>query len=154
MDRNDYAEIYAEGVMPMTIEESKQIHYIIKEIEIIKRDLAELRMKNPYKENIITDMPRGTGKNTDLTGYVSDIMELEDMLNYALRMLQRERRKFEEFLETIDDSEMRLILRLRCINNMGWSDIGEELNMDRRTASRKFYKFFREQKLPTMPVDM
>ena len=56
MDRNDYAEIYAEGVMPMTIEESKQIHYITKEIETIKRDMAELRMKNPYKENIITDI--------------------------------------------------------------------------------------------------
>ena len=140
--------------MPMTIEESKQIHYIIKEIETIKRDLAELRMKNPYKENIITDMPRGGGNANDLSKYMSDIMDLEDMLNYALRKLQRERRKFEEFLETVDDSETRLILRLRCINNMGWSDIGEELSMDRRTASRKFYKFFREQKLPTMPADM
>ena len=84
--------------MPMTIEESKQIHYIIKEIETIKRDLAELRMKNPYKENIITDMPRGGWNANDLSKYMSDIMDLEDMLNYALRKLQRERRKFEEFL--------------------------------------------------------
>lgn len=128
----------------MTVEESKQIYYIIKEIEVIKKDLAELRMKNPYKENIITDMPRGGGKNTDLTGYVSDIMELEDMLNYALRRLQRERRKFEEFLDTVEDAEMRLILRLRCINNMRWEDIGAELHMDRRTASRKFYRFFKD----------
>ena len=131
----------------MTVEESRQIYYIIKEIEVIKKDLAELRMKNPYKENIITDMPRGTGKNTDLTGYVSDIMELEDMLNYALRRLQRERKKFEEFLDTVEDAEMRLILRLRCINNMRWEDIGEEIGCERTTASKRFYKFFKENQV-------
>ena len=61
-------------------------------------------------------------------------MELEDMLNYSLRKLQIERKKFEKFLTTVEDSEMRLILRLRC------------MNMDRRTASRKFYDFFKKQK--------
>lgn len=45
----------------MTLEESKQIHYIIKEISVLQRELAELKMKNPYKQNIITDMPRGGG---------------------------------------------------------------------------------------------
>lgn len=126
----------------MTLEESKQIHYIIKEISVLQRELAELKMKNPYKQNIITDMPRGGG-SSDISDYASEVMELEDMLNYSLRKLQRERRKFEQFLTTVEDSEMRLILRLRCINNMGWFDIGEELNMDRRTASRKFYGFFK-----------
>ena len=98
----------------MTLEESKQIHYIIKEIAVLQKELAELRMKNPYKQNIVTDMPRGGGGSSDLSDYAN--------------------------------SEMRLILRLRCINNMGWFDIGKELNMDRRTVSRKFYKFFKRQK--------
>ena len=127
----------------MTLEESKQIHYIIKEISVLQRELAELKMKNPYKQNIITDMPRGSSGSSDISDYASEVMGLEDMLNYSLRKLQRERRKFEQFLTTVEDSEMRLILRLRCINNMGWFDIGEELNMDRRTASRKFYGFFK-----------
>ena len=130
----------------MTLEESKQIHYIIKEIGVLQKELAELRMKNPYKQNIVTDMPRGGRSCSDLSDYANEVMELEDMLNYSLRKLQRERKKFEQFLTTVDNSEMRLILRLRCINNMGWFDIGTELNMDRRTASRKFYKFFKEQK--------
>ncbi len=130
----------------MTLEESKQIHYIIKEISVLQRELAELKMKNPYKQNIINDMPRGGGGSSDISDYASEVMELEDMLNYSLRKLQIERKKFEKFLTTVEDSEMRLILRLRCINNMGWFDIGEELNMDRRTASRKFYDFFKKQK--------
>ena len=131
----------------MTVEESRQIYYIIKEIEVIKKDLAELRMKNPYKENIITDMPRGGWNANDLSKYMSDIMGLEDMLNYALRKLQRERRKFEEFLDTVEDAEMRLILRLRCINNMRWEDIGEEIGCERTTASKRFYKFFKENQV-------
>lgn len=138
----------------MTLEESKQIHYIIKEIEVLKRELVELRMKNPYRENIITDMPRGGGSSDSLTAYTNDIMELEDMLNYALRKLQRERRKFEEFLNTVEDAEMRLILRLRCVNNMGWFDIGAELYMDRRTVSRRFYNFFKNQDARNARRDM
>ena len=130
----------------MTLEESKQIHYIIKEISVLQRELAELKMKNPYKQNIITDMPRGGGGSSDISDYASEVLELEDMLNYSLRKLQIERKKFEKFLTTVEDSEMRLILRLRCINNMGWFDIGEELNMDRRTASRKFYDFISKKK--------
>lgn len=130
----------------MTLEESKQIHYIIKEISVLQRELAELKMKNPYKQNIINDMPRGGGGSSDISDYASEVMELEDMLNYSLRKLQIERKKFEKFLTTVEDSEMRLILRLRCINNMGWFDIGEELNIDRTTASKRFYNFFRDQK--------
>ena len=131
----------------MTLEESKQIHYIIKEIEVLQRELAELKMKNPYKQNIVTDMPRGGGCSSDLSDYANEVMELEDMLNYSLRKLQRERKKFEQFLTTVNDTETRLILRLRCINNMGWFDIGKELNMDRTTVSKRFYKFFKEQKV-------
>lgn len=131
----------------MTLEESRQIYYIIKEIDVIKRELAGLRMKNPYRENIITDMPKGGRDTPDLTGYMNDIMELEDMLNYALRKLQRERRKFEEFLETVEDAEMRAILRMRCENNMYWTDIGEELGLERTTVSKRFYKFFKKQQL-------
>jgi hypothetical protein len=30
---------------------------------------------------------------------------------------------------------------------MFWEDIGVEMNMDRRTASRKYYKFINENKV-------
>ena len=92
-------------------------------------------------------MPRGgSGYANPEDEYLAREQELEDMLNYALRKLQYERRRIEEFLNTVEDAETRLIIRLRCVNNMKWEDIGEEINADRRTVSRKFYKFFEKNK--------
>jgi len=70
-------------------------------------------------------------------------MELEELLSYNLKKLQEERRRMEEFLEGIEDHELRVILRLRCVNNMKWDEIGFEMNMDRRTVSRRFYGYFK-----------
>ena len=67
------------------------------------------------------------------------------MLHYNLKKLQIERKKMEEFLSSIEDVELRLIVRLRVVNNMKWEEIGAELGMERTTVSKKFYKFFRKR---------
>ena len=68
------------------------------------------------------------------------------MYEIKLKELYLVRARIERYINTIDDVELRLIVRLRCINNMFWGDIGAEMGMDRRTASRKYYKFIKENK--------
>lgn len=131
----------------MTVEELSQVYYINKEINSLQLELAELRQRNFYKPNIITDMPRGgSGKESNLE-YVNAVMELEDLINYSLRKLQYERKKVEKFLNSVDDAELRLIMRLRAVNNMKWEDIGTDLGMERTTVSKKFYKYFRNREI-------
>lgn len=130
----------------MTIEEASQIYYINLEIKTLQLELARLEESRTYYRPItISDMPKG-GEHIDLTDeYLVRRQEIQDMLNYSLLKLQYERKRFETFLESVEDSETRLILRLRCVNNMSWEEIGAEIGMDRRTASRKFYKYFDAQ---------
>ncbi|MBS6645872.1 MAG: DUF1492 domain-containing protein [Clostridiaceae bacterium] len=130
--------------MEMSVEELSQIYYINKEIKSLQLELAQLRQKNFYKPNVITDMPRGGEHEEQNLEYVNDVMMLEDLINYSLRKLQYERKKIEEFLNTVEDADLRLIMRLRAVNNMKWEDIGRELGMERTTVSKKFYKYFRE----------
>ena len=127
----------------MTIEEINGTYYINKEIARIQDELYNLKNKNFYKGNTITGMPKGRSENDIFSDYAEDIRTLESMLQYSLKKLQLERKRVEEFLNTIKDPEMRLIIRLRAVNNMNWEEIGAELGMDRRTASRKFYNFFK-----------
>lgn len=129
----------------MTIEEASQIYYINIEIKALQLELAKMEEeRNYYKPIILSDMPRGGGEHINPSDeYLVKRQEIEDMINYALRKLQYERKKFEQFLNTVDDAEMRLILRLRCINNMRWEDIGEEIGTSRTTVSRKFYRYFK-----------
>lgn len=126
----------------MTPEELSEIYYTNKEIKRIQKDIENLKSKNFYKPNIITDMPRGGGGKDSFAEYAEDMKTLEDMLRYSLKKLQIKRAEAETFLETITDPQTRLIMRLRTVNNMKWEDIARETNMDRRTASRKFYAYF------------
>lgn len=129
----------------MTVEEINNIYYINKEIEQIQKELYDLKTKNFYKSNILTGMPKGNSERDIFSDYVEDIKTLEDMLHYNLKKLQIERKKMEEFLSSIEDVELRLIVRLRAVNNMKWEEIGAELGMERTTVSKKFYKFFRKR---------
>lgn len=129
----------------MTFEDLISVHNINIEIKKIQEEIQQLREQNFFKPNIISDMPRGgTGKDM-LVEYVEESKRLDDILNYSLRKLQEKRAEIEEFICGIEDNETRLIVRLRCINNMDWIDIGEELGMERTTASKKFYKYLDEQ---------
>lgn len=128
----------------MTYEEAMEIYYIKAEIKSLQKELQQHEeSRRYYKTVILTDMPKGRGQNKNPTDeYLIKEQNLKDMLRYSLNMLQNELIRFEEFLKNIKNAEMRTVLRLRCINNMGWQEIGDEIGVDRTTASRMFRKFF------------
>lgn len=129
----------------ITFEEASQIYYINKEIKHLQKELRDLEAERKYyKPSILSDMPKGRGEYRNIADEFLEKQEkLEDMLRYSLRKLQEERKKIEEFLESVENAEMRLILRLRCINNKSWGEIGKEIGADRTTISKKFYNFFK-----------
>lgn len=128
----------------MTCKEATEIYYIKTEIKSLQEELAQHeRNRRYYKMVLLSDMPKGRGDHGNpVDKYLIKEQELKDMLQYSLDRLQDELLKFEEFLVSVEDAEIRTILRLRCINNIGWEQIGDRMHMDRRTASRKFYRFF------------
>lgn len=137
----------------MTFEEACQIYYINEEIKILKKELCELeeeRKNRPYSKAITySDMPKGYGVSDpmeDVDELVDQEKTIRQMLAYNIQRLQRARKDMEIFLQTIEKAEERLILRLRCINNMTWQEIGDEIGMSRMTVKRKWDKFWQENK--------
>lgn len=136
----------------MIIDELSQIYYINKEIALIQKELNELKEKNFYKKSIFTDLPKGNDTTiSESQRYVEAMEELEQKLNFSLAELQEKRLAAEEFLQTIENAEDRLIIRLRIVNNMKWQEIANEVGLERTTVSKKFYKFF-SAKIPTNPI--
>ncbi len=131
----------------MTEKELNQLYYINKEIKILKEELDELKSRSKVKGQEITDMPIATGTSDKTASLAIAIREVEELYDIKLKELYLVRARIERYINTIDDVELRLIVRLRCINNMFWGDIGAEMGMDRRTASRKYYKFIKENKV-------
>lgn len=135
----------------MTIKEARSIYYINLEIKRIKKDIAELEESRQYYKPINLDgMPRGSpGEFNVSEEYLEKRYKLERLLDLKLRQLQQKLIEFENFLATVDDPEIRLILRLRCVNNLTWEEIGEETKYDRTTVAKKFRAYFN---IPTNPI--
>lgn len=131
----------------MTYKEAMEIYYINAEIKSLQEELAQHeRDRRYYKTYVLSDMPKGKGGHINPTDkYLIKEQELKDMLRYSLGRLQEELIKFEAFLSNVEDAEIQAMLRLRCINNLDWQKVGEQMCMDRTTASRKLRRFFAGQ---------
>ena len=59
-------------------------------------------------------------------------------------LILEEKEKIEKFIETIPDSKLRTIVRLRNIDLMTWEEIGNIMELDRKTVSKKYNDFIKD----------
>ena len=127
----------------MTREELGKFRSIQKEIELIKREL------NSITEEYVTDKVTGSMvehpyifTSFKICGYDSSkVKRLERKLKRKLDELMDERARIEEYIESIDNATIRMILRLRHINGLRWNQIGNELGYSERQCRRVYKKF-------------
>jgi len=62
-------------------------------------------------------------------------------LKRKLDELMDERARIEEYIESIDNATIRMILRLRYINGLKWDQIGREIGYTERQCRRIYKKF-------------
>ena len=126
----------------MTREELKQIPALKQEIKLIQKELQNLPCTTdsvtgsdsefPYIKHVIRIHGFDEDKGT----------RLRRKLEYKLEELQDILLEMEKWLDTIEDAEARVILRLKFRNGMTDRDIGSELGYDRSTISLKIREFF------------
>ena len=130
----------------MTREQAEQIYYIKKEINIIESEIRELERGRTYLSGVMySDMPKSAGQTDSMAEsdkYLDQEKTLMEMLKYNKEQLLRSLIDMNRFLITIDDSELRTILRLYCVEGCTWREIGQELHMHLSTASKKYYNFW------------
>ena len=130
----------------MTREELSKLGSIQKEIELIKKEL------NAITEEYVTDKVTGSMVEHpyilthfkicgyDSGGYSSKVKRLERKLKCKLDELMDERARIEEYIESIDNATIRMILRLRHINGLKWEQIGRELGYSTQHIKRMYYR--------------
>jgi DNA-directed RNA polymerase specialized sigma subunit len=127
----------------MTREELGKLKQIKKEIDILKKELDNI------SEQYVTDKVVGSTafhpyilthyniSGYDSRGYSKKVKRLQKQLQRKLDELMDERARIEEYIENIDNATIRIILRLRYINGLGWNQIGNELGYSERQVRRK-----------------
>ena len=127
----------------MTEKELNNLYYIEQRIKKIKYRIAELEQEDGLNAQVLTGMPHGTGVSNPVEALVVKKCALLDELKKALTDKLDEELKIRTYIESIDDEEIKQIIELRFLYQMNWFAIGEEMNMERTTASKKMRKYLR-----------
>lgn len=127
----------------MTEKELNQLHWINKEIGVLKKQKDELESNSYCKGQIITDMPVARGTSDKVGDRAIAMQEINELYEIKLKELYVVRGRIERYINTVEDDRERLIIRLRCINNMEFEDIGRELGYERTTISKIYHNHFK-----------
>lgn len=107
----------------MNKKELSQLYYLNREIEQLKSRIEELECIAVSDTSRITGMPHVTGISDKVGIYAAEIADLKELLNLNLKKCFYELNRLNRYIESIDDSQMRMIMTLRYVNGLSWRQI-------------------------------
>ncbi len=124
--------------MKLTYNELNRYFYIQKKIKCLNAEIAKISFLSSTAND---GMPHGSGIGDPVYNTYIKIEKLTEKLNYQKQRAVDELDKLNDFIESIEDIEMQVILRLRFIKCWSYERIGDELFMNHSTVLRKLKHF-------------
>lgn len=122
-----------------------KLYWLKREIEQIEMQLKELTVLSAMAMN---GMPSGNSVSSPVERFYDRLDKLQSKLMAKWLEYITEKERIEEYIENIEDPEIRVIARLRFIDNEDYQTIGNKMFMDRTTVYKKLKKYFeKEEKL-------
>jgi RNA polymerase sigma factor (sigma-70 family) len=122
----------------------KKLRALIKEAEHLQSEYTDM-ICFP-KEQVVDsakDYSTGHPHTISISGYGdSSYMDVRQKLYEKQRQIQQEIAFLEDWLDSVEDPELRDILRLQYINGLTQEQIAAELGYARETVSRKLKAFW------------
>lgn len=128
----------------MIKEELNELYWLNKEIEDLNNRLKELDNIPISSSKTSNQIKSKNGNNSIVERLALKKIELQNKIYENMILILTEKQKIEKFIETIPDSQIRTIIRLRNIDLMSWENIGKFVNLDRKTVSSKYNKFIKD----------
>ena len=127
----------------MTVEELFSVQRDDNKLRSLYMELARHEDFNPYKGNIVSDMPKGSGGKSFLDKYIEKKEYLKSQINFYENKIQEDRKMIDTYIEKAPYPECDII-RYRVINNLSWEEIGEFTGYSRFQVSRKFWNYVKD----------
>lgn len=128
----------------MTKKELSQLYYLKKEIKEQQRRLKELEILATNCTSKITGLPNGNGVSDKIANYATEIADLKSLLDLNLKKCFYELNRLNRFIQSVEDSQMRMILTLRYIQGLTWQKIAYAIGeYDEQYPRRKHNSFLK-----------
>ena len=127
----------------MTIKELSKYHNMKIEIQQLKDNIKELET-TIIGSSKITGLPMMSSVNSNPTERVGiKLAKLKTILENKKDKLLDELNKIEDFLNTVEDGEIRIIIRKRFLEGKTWKEISKDIISDRSTPYYKLKKYLK-----------
>lgn len=130
----------------MTKKDLSQLYYLKKEIEQQQNRLQKL-------EDIATNIGNSTSvgkiqnnETSDKIGkYAAEIADIKSLLELNIKKHFYELRSLERYIQSLEDSEIRIILTLRYIQCLSWQQIARSMGTagDGSTERKKIDRYLK-----------
>lgn len=107
----------------MTKKELSQLYYLNREIERDKARLAELEAAAQPGAQKITGMPSAGCVGDKIGDYAAEIADLKGIIAANIQRCYYELNRLNRYINSVEDSQMRMILSLRYINGLSWLQV-------------------------------
>lgn len=111
----------------MTAKELSQLKYIRQEVQQLQDEIASIEAAAEPGAQKITGMPSSGGCGDKIGDCASAAEDLKMLLQRRKADCERERLRLETYIAGVQDSQMRMILRLRYVNDLTWVAIAIEI---------------------------
>ncbi|SCJ58405.1 hypothetical protein [Neobittarella massiliensis] len=128
----------------MTARELAHLGHLQREIELDRRRLRELEAAATDTSSRVTGLP-WLGGVSDKTALAAAIADCKDAIERkTLRSLQQYQ-QVSDFIAGVDDSLLRQILSLRCLDHLTWRQVAAKVGYGNTEDSVKqaFHRFLK-----------
>ena len=119
-----------------------KLYWIKKEIKQIEEQIKELTVLSAVS---FSGMPSGNSVSSPVEKFNERLDRLNRKLERKKAESLEEKERIEDYIETIEDVEIRVLARAKFIECKSLKTIGKENFMDRTTVYRKLDKYIRER---------
>jgi predicted DNA-binding protein len=109
-----------------------------QEIKQLENQINELSV---LKASTINGMPKGNGTSSPVERFYERVEKLEEKLQAKREQYIIETERIEDYIENIEDAQVRVIARMRFIEHKKYHVIGAEVFTDGSTARKKLKRY-------------
>ena len=128
----------------MTKKELSRYYFLSLEVKYLEQRIKLLHETAVGASNL-TGMPKATNVESPVERRTELILKLEKKLEKRKNQATEEMCRIEEYISTIEDIEIRLILSRRYIDHLSWEKIAVESHMSERNVQRIHSKFIKSE---------
>ena len=116
------------------------LYWLKQEKAQIENQIKELTVLSAVA---MSGMPSGSQVSSPVEQFNIRLEQLKEKLQRKCAEILTETERIETYIENITDAEVRVIARMRFIENKTFQTIGDELYIDKSTAYKKLDKYLK-----------